>query len=301
MFLRSKIIMLRKRSRSVGNNRQSISTDTNNNTTSVSSLSSSNNNKPSSPSIFSYSRLFSGLSPKTSSTINGPETEHFSMSPTSTLESIIPFSKITNPPWFHSPNSPSTIRETKHKTPTKPIGLGLIDALKEEDSNCKTSISKLKIQVPPFSQSYPISPTTHHIEFGVKNKSSQLAFCSPIDKSPVGSNGCLSPRDIELLSEDYTCIISHGPNAKTTHIFDNRVVENPGTELGFTVPLRCDSDWISSGGDLSRRESDDFLSFCHACNKDLGHGSDIFIYRGERAFCSSECRYEEMLFDEVMD
>ncbi|TKY44500.1 hypothetical protein E2542_SST30776 [Spatholobus suberectus] len=32
-----------------------------------------------------------------------------------------------------------------------------------------------------------------------------------------------------------------------------------------------------------------FLNSCNLCDKHL-HGVDIFIYRGERAFCSAECR-----------
>ncbi|KAG5067641.1 hypothetical protein HKD37_01G000015 [Glycine soja] len=32
-----------------------------------------------------------------------------------------------------------------------------------------------------------------------------------------------------------------------------------------------------------------FLNSCNLCDKHL-HGVDIFIYRGEKAFCSAECR-----------
>jgi len=279
-------MMIRKRSRSIGNNKQSISADS---------------GKPTSP-LLNYPRLILGLSPKANKTSASQETEHVSISPTSTLEPR-PFSKITNPTWAH-PYLSAIARETKINN-LKPIGLGLIDALKDEEMHSNPALchdsrmvlfgSKLKIQVPPPS------PTGHHIEFGIKNKISQLGVCSPVDRTPIGSNGCLSPRDLELLSEDYTCIISHGPNPRTTHIFDNRVVESPGTE-GLMIPLRCDSsDRFSNGGDQSRRQSGDFLSFCHGCNKDISPGSDVFMYRGESAFCSTECRYQAMLFDEAMD
>jgi zinc-finger of the FCS-type, C2-C2 len=259
-------MMIRKRSRSIGNNKQSISTDS---------------DKPSSP-LLNYPRLILGLSPKANQTRANQETEHVAISPTSTLEPR-PFTKITNPTWAHPSPSPIS-RENKNNKP-KPIGLGLIDALKDEEmdnysKSCQDSRmvlfgSQLKIQVPP------LSPTGQYIEFGIKNKSSQLALCSPIDRTPIGSNGCLSPRDLELLSEDYTCIISHGPNPRTTHIFDNRVVESPGTEgLMNMIPLRCDSsDRYSNGGEQSRRKSGDFLSFCHGCNKDISSDSDVFMYR----------------------
>lgn len=46
------------------------------------------------------------------------------------------------------------------------------------------------------------------------------------------------------------------------------------------IPLRCDSSGrFSNGGDQSRRQCGDFLSFCHGCNKDISPGSDVFMYR----------------------
>ncbi|KAF8388703.1 hypothetical protein HHK36_025383 [Tetracentron sinense] len=41
----------------------------------------------------------------------------------------------------------------------------------------------------------------------------------------------------------------------------------------------------------------DFLSSCHLCRKKL-HGQDIYMYRGEKAFCSTECRYRQIVNDE---
>lgn len=112
--------------------------------------------------------------------------------------------------------------------------------------------------------------------------------------SPPLFMGCLSPSEVEL-SEDYTCVITHGPNPRTTHIFDNCIVERCGD--GF-VALKKDSRSLA---DHSGYASDDFLSYCYACRKSLGQGKDIFMYRGDKAFCSHECRYQEMLFDEEME
>lgn len=41
----------------------------------------------------------------------------------------------------------------------------------------------------------------------------------------------------------------------------------------------------------------DFLNSCHLCKKNL-HGKDIFMYRGEIAFCSNECRSKQIMMDE---
>ncbi|CAL4941887.1 unnamed protein product [Urochloa decumbens] len=90
----------------------------------------------------------------------------------------------------------------------------------------------------------------------------------------------VSPREMEA-SEGYTRVVDRGgPSPRTTHIFDGRVVAVDG----------C-SGVLAGGGD----DGDEFLRWCHGCSKDLGHGKDIFMYRGEMAFCSHECRYREML------
>ncbi|XP_033136707.1 FCS-Like Zinc finger 11 isoform X3 [Brassica rapa] len=91
----------------------------------------------------------------------------------------------------------------------------------------------------------------------------------------IGSDNAFSSEDEMEMSEDYTCIITHGPNPKTTHIYGDQV-----SELDSMFPL------------------DNFLSVCNFCNKKLVLGKDIYMYRGEKAFCSAECRSEEMTIDE---
>lgn len=117
-----------------------------------------------------------------------------------------------------------------------------------------------------------------------------------------GFMGSLSASEIEL-SEDYTCIISHGPNPKTTHIFGERILES------FTIePLDSKnkqgeeeggSHWIVKSLENSPSfPSDDFLSHCCFCKKKLEVGKDIYMYRGEKAFCSYNCREQEMSLEE---
>ena len=100
---------------------------------------------------------------------------------------------------------------------------------------------------------------------------------------PLGhSMGSLSAHEIEL-SEDYTCIICHGPNPKTTHIFGDCILECHNTELinfdkkaepGTKVPQLGKSTETSNA-----YPSDEFLSFCYSCKKKLEKGEDIYIYR----------------------
>ncbi|RLN40499.1 uncharacterized protein C2845_PM01G17550 [Panicum miliaceum] len=44
----------------------------------------------------------------------------------------------------------------------------------------------------------------------------------------------------------------------------------------------------------------EFLSCCGMCRRPLD-GKDIFMYRGERAFCSMECRYHAIVSDEFQE
>jgi len=168
------------------------------------------------------------------------------MSPTSILENI-PFSPFGNPlsSERNQPKSPKIVSENKHswnKIDSKGIGLALIDTLNDGsiEENCSKPKNgkvlfgtKLRVQIPPFPHSI-VSPTESPkspAEFGIKTRNSQIsAFGSAIsgiqtkEESPSVVTSSLSVSEMEL-SEDYTCVISHGPIPKTTHIFDNCIVE----------------------------------------------------------------------------
>ncbi|KAJ8625740.1 hypothetical protein MRB53_034270 [Persea americana] len=51
-----------------------------------------------------------------------------------------------------------------------------------------------------------------------------------------------------------------------------------------------------SSGDFL--ETAPFLRACGLCNRRLGPGRDIYMYRGDTAFCSLECRQQQMNHDE---
>ncbi|KAG6530871.1 FCS-Like Zinc finger 8-like [Zingiber officinale] len=137
--------------------------------------------------------------------------------------------------------NPNSIPEPKHlsfskkqqpaKPPlelqSEPIGLGIVDALIEDAAKGSMILfgSQLKTKIP--SMDSPRSP----IEFGVKNKDSLLALVSPGApfSPPAFAGESVSVAELEK-SEDYTCIISRGPNPKTTHIFDDCVLESFGVD-----------------------------------------------------------------------
>ncbi|PWZ28447.1 hypothetical protein Zm00014a_028486 [Zea mays] len=55
------------------------------------------------------------------------------------------------------------------------------------------------------------------------------------------------------------------------------------------------------GGSFAAVETAAFLKACGRCSRRLGPGHDTFIYRGEVAFCSQECREKRIEYDERME
>jgi len=172
------------------------------------------------------------------------------ISPTSILDTKA-LTSFENP--FSITNN--KVCSSRDKVDSKTIGLGLVGVLKDEpfhqNSDHKLSTRKvlfgteLRVKIPPLPPSMFELKTDF---FDGKIKDSQKSV--------------LSLSEMEL-SEEYTCVISHGPNPKTTHIFDNCVVE----ESYCSVPNSPHSFSLN------------FLSFCYTCKNHLEHTKDIFIYR----------------------
>ncbi|KAL0546190.1 hypothetical protein IC582_016096 [Cucumis melo] len=49
------------------------------------------------------------------------------------------------------------------------------------------------------------------------------------------------------------------------------------------------------------QENANFLRACSLCSRPLVPGRDIYMYRGDRGFCSDECRQKQMKQDERME
>ncbi|BAT91585.1 hypothetical protein LR48_Vigan05g214500 [Vigna angularis] len=132
-------------------------------------------------------------------------------------------------------------------------------------------------------------------------KSNSLPISIDFSKGCLGS---LSAREIEL-SEDYTCIISHGPNPKRTHIFGDCVLEcdnNDFTEFSMKEEPAFRASQVPTFSEgSSPYHSDNVFSFCYSCNKKLVREEEIYRYRGGKAFCSFECGSEEILVREELE
>ncbi|KAL3647861.1 hypothetical protein CASFOL_008829 [Castilleja foliolosa] len=275
--------MLRNRSRAV-TTKQALMADQ------TSSLSPTTH-KPTSPisSFLNSPRLFNGFFTRTH--FSETETSIINMSPTSILVNPFGYDNILS-----KPTNPTA------KQDTKATGLALIDSIIDEKSDLdnnnelgkfskpvnRTALfgSKLKVQIPVINPISPNESPKSPADFGIKTKNSQIS-------SPCSSNNPvkdftrqLSLKEMEL-SEDYTCVITHGPNPKTTHIYDDCIVE------------RClvDDDDDSKSCEYKKMEmycdfenkvstSPDFLNFCHTCKDILGQGKDIYIYRVKKPFAA---------------
>lgn len=212
----------------------------------------------------------------------------------------------------------------------RPVGLGLVvvdddspTLNKESDSDpnsksksksdpCPVVLfgSQLKIQIPLLlhhhhhpSVTSPLDSPISPADFGIK-KSPVHSSISPVfspcssssaKKSPFGSSNStrdfssLSISEMEL-SEEYTRVISRGPNPKTTHIFDDCVVVESSSSSSSSYGGCCNNLETSSKGNnnnsndfpISRSmsyPSENFLSFCYKCKNNLGQGKDIYMYR----------------------
>ncbi|KAJ8756167.1 hypothetical protein K2173_024714 [Erythroxylum novogranatense] len=124
-----------------------------------------------------------------------------------------------------------------------------------------------------------------------------ISLPTPYHHAHIGS---LTAREIEL-SEDYTCIISHGPNPKTTHVFGDCILECHTTELSsFDKTVNVESELPQEANFFSEGAPPypSNLCICYHCKKKLEKSDDINVYGGEKAFCSFDCRSEAILAEE---
>lgn len=130
------------------------------------------------------------------------------------------------------------------------------------------------------------------------SRSSPIPVISPRRGKPYWEETeCASSLEEED-EEEYTSVTYHEPNRSYTKVYG-------GHGGGDRSPFRIQSSQKSSVfhiaparvSEAAGAPSPDFLSSCHLCHKKL-HGEDIYMYRGEKAFCSSECRYRQIVMDE---
>ncbi|CAO2841661.1 unnamed protein product [Amaranthus hypochondriacus] len=135
----------------------------------------------------------------------------------------------------------------------------------------------------------------------------KYAICSQIWSNPINVNNlsyvqndeknlCIED---EMMEEEFTYVTCHGANKSTTRVYycGNEFAHQPKicNKIGvfnISSPANFLDEFCDS--------ESDFLSSCCWCKKGL-HGKDIYMYRGEKAFCSEECRQRQIMKDERKD
>ncbi|KAG2664917.1 hypothetical protein I3760_16G104800 [Carya illinoinensis] len=167
------------------------------------------------------------------------------------------------------------------------VGLGIVAAM--TDLSYKTP-ENLAV-VSPRSTPIPI----------VSSAKAAANFRGPLNDEEIYE-------DVDEMSESYTCVISHlGSNVVEKRVyFDDKLDGVVGDWCGDAYGTNGCAARVSSAsavnvGKVSREFwTADFLNTCYLCEKQL-HGLDIFMYRGEKAFCSSECRDKHIKRDDYKD
>jgi len=122
--------------------------------------------------------------------------------------------------------------------------------------------------------------------------------------SPHGFTKSTSQTGMEH-SESYTCVTSHGPKSSTKDIYTHCGMECETVQ--YPVQKQHEHglwDVASPPGSNSNVpvfHVEHFLSACYLCKRQLNHGKDIYMYRGDKAFCCVECRYQQISMDERME
>ncbi|KAL1329647.1 hypothetical protein HN51_046830 [Arachis hypogaea] len=217
-------------------------------------------------------------------------------SPTSILDTKTVLSPLRdNIPFSYENNiSPRILHSSNNKNKTmnyskEGIGLALVGTLKDDDP--------IHHHHHHHENSGNNNNNNNNILFGTQlrvktnnnnNNNSNKGCCSYscccCSSSSESSFVMMNLSEMEL-SEEYTCVTTHnGPNPRKTHIF----VDNCIVETYYSSPSSSSSTIASFNN---------FLSFCYTCKKHLEHTKDIFIYRGDKAFCCEECRHKEMVLD----
>lgn len=120
-------------------------------------------------------------------------------------------------------------------------------------------------------------------------------------RPPMKRTTSMKEIDLDLSSSSVEMPL-HSNNMK-----DLRNHQNPSSETPLKRhPKVSDPRFISTA--VSPRnhtrnsavfmETASFLRACGLCNRRLGPGRDIYMYRGDIAFCSLECRQQQMNHDD---
>lgn len=172
------------------------------------------------------------------------------------------------------------------------VGLGIVAALEKSDNSWNQIQANKAVFVQNLTRSNPIPVKPSNTRGGAR-------YGEDLEEVEMDS------------LEDYTFVTCHGPNKSHTRVYRDNRADYYGRigheEIGhdrrrckkYGLPI-FDITPARFGEELDHftaYPASDFLDSCNLCRKKL-HGKDIYMYRGEKAFCSTECRYRQIVMDE---
>uniref|UniRef100_R7W0S8 Uncharacterized protein n=1 Tax=Aegilops tauschii TaxID=37682 RepID=R7W0S8_AEGTA len=193
------------------------------------------------------------------------------------------------------------------------VGLGgLVDTLAEPAADAKIACSGgMSVPCTRFYGDVKSGPeviVSSGAQLGFSNHSVDRAKFPASGSLPVSIGGprryigSVSAMEVEQ-SEDYTCIIAHGSNPKTTRIFGDCILEPCPVLMPDWESKEIDVDkegaelyWLVKGSP-DADAAEDSTRFCSSCKKNL-NVNESSIYRGENAFCGGNCRNQAVLNEE---
>jgi hypothetical protein len=146
------------------------------------------------------------------------------------------------------------------------VGLGLVDSLSDEKN--PTPLGSRKV----------LLGSEMRITDSLTRKNSSAAPIQPgvvelkDENMGDGLNSSYMSLDDIVNSEDYTCVVSRGPNPRTTHIFGDRVFEFQGEQLMHGEGV-CEESLVPP------LKGDNTMSFCCFCREKLKEKEDIYMYQ----------------------
>ncbi|XP_010520527.1 PREDICTED: uncharacterized protein LOC104799612 [Tarenaya hassleriana] len=165
------------------------------------------------------------------------------------------------------------------------VGLGIVAAL--ENSTARMSVCRVgKYPVPKPG---PNRSGSNPVPIAMNNR-----------RSVDDDND--DEEEERFMDEDYTYVTCHhGPDGSCTRVYRDGIEcyarKNPETERSLVFGDCFDDPPENSPETSPEFEGLDFLNACLLCRKKL-HGIDIYIYKGDKAFCSAECRSIHITSDE---
>ncbi|KAG2303278.1 hypothetical protein Bca4012_062050 [Brassica carinata] len=106
------------------------------------------------------------------------------------------------------------------------------------------------------------------------------------------------------LSEEYTCVTSRRDGVSKVYYKDDKFEfrddrsEGDRSERRLGTSTETADESATKKRDVLMRDSQEFLSLCCLCKKKL-LGKDIYMYKGDRGFCSKECRSVRIMEDNI--